>query len=179
MATSVPTLTVESATRPHRSGHHGSALLRLIVLCMAAAAASGLAPMAAAASPVFHLRDSGHQEVSREYYPDDICGPRSGWTDYVVTWHVAITSLSDDTFNFVYGETGTYHTDFDDPSIPSYDSQFTEAQHGTATLGDTLVFTNQFHDYPGTIQIRSHITFVQVGDEIEVNRDAEYVSGCP
>lgn len=153
---------------------------RPIALALAVAAATlFVAPVAAAESPVAHSYFSGHKEVSRVYYPDDICGPRAGWTEYVVTWHAVITELSDGAFNWVYGETGTYHTDFDDPAIPSYDSQFTEAQHGTATAGDTEIFTIQFHDFPGTITIHEQLLFVQVGDEIQLDRYVLRVDGCP
>ena len=133
----------------------------------------------AAASPVGHARSSAHREVSTTYYPDDICGPRSGWTTAVVTYHWQYTERSDGTFNFSYVETGIYHTDFDDPTLPDYDSQFTGAQHGTVTRGGTQIYTSQLHDFPGSITIHEQVLFVQVGDEVMLDRDDLRVEGCP
>jgi hypothetical protein len=133
----------------------------------------------AAASPVAHARFSAHRQVSTVYYPDDICGPRAGWTTYVLTYHWQSTERPDGSFNFSYIETGTYHTDFDDPTIPSYDSQFTGAQHGTLTRGGTQIFTFQWHDFPGSITIHEQMLFVQVGDEVKLDRDDLRVDGCP
>jgi hypothetical protein len=138
-----------------------------------------LAAPTAAASPVLHAGESAHREASTVYYPDDICGPRSGWTDYIATFQWKYTERADGTFNFVYVENGTYHTDFDDPTIPSYDSQFTGTQHGTVTRGGTAIFTSQWHDFPGSITIREQIIFVQVGDEVRLDRDILVVDGCP
>ena len=153
--------------------------IRPAALVLALAASALVAAPVAARSPVVTFRDSGHMEVARVYYDDDICGPRSGWTDYVVSWHAQLTEISDGVFNWVYGETGTYHTDFDDPSIPDYDSQFTEAQHGTMTMGNTGIFTVQFHDFPGTITIHEQYLFVRVGDQIKLDRYTLRVDGCP
>jgi hypothetical protein len=133
----------------------------------------------AAASPVGHARTGAHREVSTEYHPDDICGPRAGWTTTVVTFHWQYTELPGGRFNFSFVETGTYHTDFDDPSIPSYDSQFTGAQHGTVTRGGTEIYTSQWHDFPGSITIHEQVLFVQVGDEVKLDRDELRVEGCP
>jgi hypothetical protein len=146
--------------------------LAAILVAFAAAPAS-------AASRVLHDGDSAHRQVSTVYYPDDICGPRSGWTTYVTSFQWKYTERGDGSFNFVYLETGTYHTDFDDPTIPSYDSQFTGAQHGTVTRGGTAIFTSQWHDFPGTITIHEQIVFVQVGDQVKLNRDVLRVDGCP
>ena len=134
---------------------------------------------AAAAAAVAHVRVAAHREVSTVHYPDDICGPRAGWTRYVVTWQWQYTERSDGSFNFAYVETGTYHTDFDDPSIPSYDGQFTGAQHGTITRGGTQVYTFQWHDFPGSITIHEHVVFVQVGDDVKLERDDLRIDGCP
>jgi hypothetical protein len=133
----------------------------------------------AAASPVGHARAGAQRQVETIYYPDDICGPRSGWTTVTTTFRWSYIELSDGRFNFSYTETGTYHTDFDDPSIPSYDSQFTGAQHGTVTRGGTQIFTSTWHDFPGSITIREQILFVQVGDEVKIDRDDLLVEGCP
>jgi hypothetical protein len=64
-----------------------------------------------------------------------------------------------DTFHFAYGETGTYTTVFDDSSIPSYSSQFTDAFHSSVTSGGTVSFGEEFHDFPGTITIHEQILF--------------------
>ena len=148
-------------------------------LILAIATVLLVAAPAAAAGPVTQWRDFGHKEVSRVYYPDDICGPRAGWTDYVVSWHFHLTEISEGVFNWVFGETGTYHVDFDDPSIPDLDSQFTEAQHGTVTKGGTETFTFQFHDFPGSIAIHEQYLFVRVGDEVKLDRYTLRVDGCP
>jgi hypothetical protein len=134
---------------------------------------------ASAASPVLHAGDGAHRQADTVYYPDDICGPRSGWTDYVITFQWKYLERADGSFNFASVETGTYHTDFDDPTIPSYDSQFTESQHATVTPGGTWIYTRQAHDFPGSITIREQVVFVQVGDEVKLDRDILRVDGCP
>ncbi len=134
---------------------------------------------AAGASPVLHARDAAHREVSTVYYPDDICGPRAGWTTFVVTFHLSYVERPDGTWSFNYLETGTYHTDFDDPTIPSYDGQFTGPQHGTITPGGVETYNGEWHDFPGSITIHEHVVFVQVGDEVKIDRDDLRVEGCP
>jgi hypothetical protein len=136
-------------------------------------------PAAAGQGPVQHAGGSSHKVVDLTYHPDDICGPRSGWTETTVTSQWKYTELPDGSFNFVFVETGTYHTDFDDPAIPSYDSQFTGAEHGTITRGGTSIHTSQWHDFPGTITIFEQILFVQVGDVVKLDRDDLRVDGCP
>jgi hypothetical protein len=148
-------------------------------VAVAALATAVVAGPVAAASPVEHGGDIGHHVIKTEYFPDDICGPRSGWTTFDETFHLRYTQLPDGSYTFSHVETGTYHTDFDDPTIPSYDSQFTEADHGTVTPGETSIYTSEFHDFPGTITIREHIVFVQVGDEVRIDQDVLTVDGCP
>jgi hypothetical protein len=154
---------------------------RMVVLGAAFALVLSVGPVGpvAAASPVLHAGSSVHREVELVYYPDDICGPRSGWSEVVTTVQWKYTERPDGTFNNVYVETGTYHTDFDDSTIPSYDSQFTGAQHATITRGGTQISTFEWHDFPGSITIREHVTFVQVRDEVRVDRDDLHVDGCP
>ena len=153
--------------------------VRSAALVLALVGSALVAAPAAAAGPVYHSGNSGHKEVTRVYYDDDICGDRAGWTEYVTTWHWAYTERSEGVFNFMYIETGTYHADFDDPSIPSEDSQFTGAEHQTITGGGTHVWTVQWHDFPGTITIHEQFLFVQVGDDIRVDRYILRVDGCP
>jgi hypothetical protein len=152
---------------------------RVLIIGVSLVLMLGAAPVAAAQSPVLHAGDSTHRQVDLVYLPDDICGPRSGWSEIVVTIQWKYLERQDGSFNFVYVETGTYHTDFDDPSIPSYDSQFTGAQHGTLTSGQTAISTNLWHDFPGSITIQEQIVFVQVGDEVLLDRDILRVDGCP
>lgn len=151
----------------------GAAAVAIVATLLSAA------PVAAADSPVLHGGGSALKEVSREYFPDDICGPRAGWTEFVTTYHWGYTELPDGSFSFFYVETGTYHTDFDDPSIPPEDSQFTGAEHGSLTRGGTVVDTIQWHDFPGTITIHEQLLFVQVGDEVQLDRYTLRVDGCP
>ena len=79
----------------------------------------------------------------------------------------------------VFGESGRYETDFDDPSIEDYSSQFTEAGHFNITPGGVVVYTMQFHDFPGTIDIRQHVVFVESNGSVKVERDDLTVTGCP
>ena len=136
------------------------------------------APSAMAAGPIDHVRDGGHHEISVAYYPDDICGPRSGWTTYDVTWHVAVTS-SDTGASLTYVGTGTYATDFDDPAIEDYASQFTETQHVNYTPGGVVVATDLEHDFPGSITIHVRLVAVEVDGVVRVDREILDVSGCP
>jgi hypothetical protein len=137
-----------------------------------------VAPAAAAEAIPAITRESNHKLVKTLYFPDDICGPRGGWTTFVVTDHLIVTDLGD-SLHVVFGEHGTYSTIFDDPAIENYSSQFTDAQHFNITRGGTVVFTEQFHDFPGTIRIQVRIVFVEVGGEVHVERFFESVTGCP
>lgn len=154
-------------------------LRRIPFLLAVAAVMLTVGPVSAAQDPVLHDGARAQKEVALEYFPDDICGPRAGWTEFVTTYQWKYTELRDGSFNFVYIETGSYHTDFDDPSIPSEDSQFTGAFHGTITRGGTLLYTSQWHDFPGSITIHEQVLFVQVGDEVKVDRYVLRVDGCP
>jgi hypothetical protein len=133
---------------------------------------------ASAGSPVAHERDGGHKDVTVHYFPDDICGPRASWVTVTVTWRLRITDLGD-SWHLVYGETGTYTADYVDPATPDYKSQFTNAVHINLTRGGTYVYTDQWHDFPSPIVIRSHIVFVEVDGEVRVDRFVDDVSGCP
>ena len=125
-----------------------------------------------------HFRESNHKFVNTVYFPDDICGPRAGWTTFVVTDHLVVTDLGD-SVHVVFGENGRYTTDLDDPAFADYSSQFTDAFHFNLTRGGTEVATEQFHDFPGTIRIRVHINFVAVDGEVRVDRESLSVTGCP
>jgi len=137
-----------------------------------------VAPAAAAGARPAITRESNHKLVKTLYFPDDICGARAGWTTVEVTDHLVVTDLGD-SLHVVFGEHGTYSTIFDDPAIEDYNSQFTDAQHFNITRGGTVVFTEQFHDFPGTIRIQVRIVFVEVGGEVHVDRFFEGVTGCP
>jgi hypothetical protein len=152
----------------------GSAALAALTL----AGTLAVVPTVAAAGPIDHLRDGDHHEVSVVYYPDDICGPRSGWTTYDVTWHVGVTS-SDDAYHLTYVENGTYAIDFDDPAIADATSQFTDAQHVNFTPGGVFVATDLEHDFPDTVRIRLQLVAVEQGGVVRVSREILDVSGCP
>ena len=132
--------------------------------------------MAAAAVTNIHVKQSN--VVTTEYFPDDICGPRAGWTTSVSSYKLVVTDLGD-SFHATFTEHGTYFTDFDDPASEDYSSSFTGAFEFNLTRGGTTTLTNQWRDFPGTIRIHEHINFVQVGDDILVDRDELSVTGCP
>ena len=131
-----------------------------------------------AAAAVTHTHTSERNVVSTEYFPDDICGPRAGWTTFTSSDKLVVTDLGD-SVHVTFTEHGTYVTDFDDPAIADYASSFTGAVQFNLTRGGTITLSNQWRDFPGTIQIHEHITFVQVGDDIRIDRDELTVTGCP
>ena len=151
---------------------------RWIPLGLALAGVMLVAVPVSAANPVTHARESGKKEIHTEYFADDICGPRAGWTTFVVTWHFHVTDLGD-SVHVVYGETGRYTTDFDDPATEDYESQFTEAMSSNVTRGGTVTFNLQFHDFPGDIKIHVNVVFVEVDGQVMVERDVLRVDGCP
>ena len=134
--------------------------------------------VASAAGPIDQGRDARHKEVKVEVYGDDICGDRANTTTYTVTWRVHWVEFAD-SVHFSYTETGRYVTDFDDPSIMDYESQFTEASHFDMTRGGTVTATEQFHDFPGSIQIKTHAVFAEVDGTVRVDRYSIDVTGCP
>ena len=132
----------------------------------------------AAGGPVTHTRDSAQKETYSLYFPDDICGPRAGWTHFTLTRTFHVTDLGD-SVHVTAIDTGRYSTDFDDPAVADYESQFTEAMHFSLTRGGATTFSYQFHDYPGDITIRGHTVFVEVDGLVKVDRESFVVDGCP
>ena len=146
--------------------------LSVLVLLMSAAPALG-------AGPPTHIRESGHKEVTTVYFPDDICGPRAGWTTFTETWQFHVVDLGD-SIHLIAPETGRYHTDFDDPSIEDVDAQWTETVSFQLTRGGTVVFSEQLHDFlGGDVRIHSQVVFVEVDGTVKVDRQIFRVEGCP
>jgi hypothetical protein len=127
----------------------------------------------AAGGPVSHTHDSAQKEMYSVY-----CGPRAGWTHFVLTRLFHVTDRGD-SVHVVAIDTGRYVTDFDDPAVGDYESQFTEALHFNLTRGGTTTFSYQFHDFPGDITIRGHTVFVDVDGSVKVDRESFFVEGCP
>lgn len=136
-----------------------------------------LAGPAMAAGPLI-IHESAKKEVTTLYFPDDICGPRAGWTTFVETWRFHATDLGD-SLHINAGETGWYTTDFDDPSIDDYRAQYTEAVAFNLTRGGTATFNSEYHDFPGDIRIHEQIVFHEVDGEVLVEREVFRVTGCP
>lgn len=147
----------------------------LLITCLTMLAA---APAQAAGSKPPIDKTIVHKEVKVEEFTDDICGDRANSTTFTTTWRL-IVKESGDGLSVVFGESGRYETDFDDPSIEDYSSQFTEAGHFNITPGGVVVYTMQFHDFPGTIDIRQHVVFVESNGSVKVERDDLTVTGCP
>jgi hypothetical protein len=137
-----------------------------------------LATPVSAASPVTHTRDSAQKEVYSVYFPDDVCGPRAGWSTFVLTRVLHIVDMGD-SVHLTAIDTGRYTTDFDDPAIEDYKSQFTEALHFNLTRGGTVTFNYEFHDFPGDITIRGQTVFVEHDGVVLVDREVFRVDGCP
>ena len=135
--------------------------------------------VAASAEPPTRFKEIVHKFVHTQVFGDDICGDRSGEDTFTVTSRFIATDFGDGTINVVYGETGTYNTDFDDPNIEDHTSQFTEAGHFRLTRGGTVTWTEQFHDFPGTIRIHTQVVVVEVEGQIKVDREVLSVTGCP
>ena len=113
----------------HQEGTMSRHVTRTIPAALAALALLlATTAVASAAGPIDQGRDARHKEVKVEVYGDDICGDRANATTYTVTWRVHWVEFAD-SVHFSYTETGRYVTDFDDPSIMDYESQFTEASH--------------------------------------------------
>ena len=151
---------------------------RSVAIVTAALALLAASASSAWATPPELIRDGQHHEVTTRYFPDDICGARSGWTTFDMTWHLRVTAF-ENTYQANYVETGTYSTDLDDPAFEDYTSQLTEAVHLNLTKGGTAITTVQQHDFPGSIRIRVQVVFVAGVDGVRVDRDILEVSGCP
>ncbi len=136
------------------------------------------APAQAAGAKPSIERTIVHKEVTTEEFADDICGDRANTTTFTTTWRYIVKSTGDSLL-VVFGETGRYQTDFDDPSIDDYASQFTEAGHFNISPSGTVVYTSQFHDFPGTIEIHERIVFVESSGSVRVDRYDLTVTGCP
>lgn len=145
--------------------------LSLVALLMSATPALG-------AGPPTQVREFGHKQVTTVYFPDDICGPRAGWTTFVETWRLHVVEF-DDSIHLAAPETGWYHTDFDDPAIEDVDAKWTETVSFQLTRGGTVVFNEQLHDFLGDVRIHSHVVFVEVDGSVKVEREIFRVEGCP
>ena len=153
-----------------KRGNLGVVLLLLALLVPA---------LAASAQPPARFKEVVHKFTHSQVFSGDICGDRSGVDTFTVTSRFMATAFEDGTVNVVYGETGSYTTDFDAPNIEDHTSQFTGAGHLRLTRGGTLTFTEQFHDFPGTIQIHTQVVVVEVDGQLKVDRELLSVTGCP
>lgn len=131
-----------------------------------------------AAAAVSHTKVLTRDVTWTEYFPDDICGPRAGWTTFVTSTRLVVTDLGD-SLHVAFGEVGTYTTDFDDPAITDYASRFTDAGHFNITRGGSVIYTEQWRDFPGTIHIHEHIVFVEAGGAVRIDKDEVTFTGCP
>jgi hypothetical protein len=120
-----------------------------------------------------------HGGTGSDYYTSDICGDRASWVTYA--WGTTVDHLTqrDDSYTFHSTENGTYHVDFDDPSLADQDSRFTGSNTVTLSSGQTLVVATTWHDFPTGLKIweRYHLTVVDGQPVIE-----SYVlkfTGCP
>jgi len=120
-----------------------------------------------------------HGETGSAYYGSDICGDRASWVTTALRTTVDHLTQRGDTFAFHYTETGTYHVDFDDPSLADQDSQFTGSSTVAVTLGQDVVVANTWHDFPTGLKIweRYHLTLVDGQPVIE--KYVLKVTGCP
>lgn len=151
---------------------------RIQTLVLAALMVTVALPVQSAGAKPTIERTIVHKEVKTVYFPDDICGDRAGWTTFTVTYRFIVMDHGN-SLHVVFGETGRYVTDFDDPSIEDYSSQFTEAGHFGLTPGGTVVVTSQFHDFPGSIQIHERVVFVEAAGSVKVDSYDLTVTGCP
>lgn len=90
-----------------------------------------------------------------------------------------LTERADGSFVFHYTETGTYHVDFVDPTIPDQDSQFTGSETVTLTPGGTFVDAYMWHDFPTGIKIWERYQLTEVDGTPVVERYILDVTGCP
>jgi hypothetical protein len=149
-----------------------------LIFAVATALAAWLtfgSPLRAATAFTFVSRG----DTGIDYYSSDICGDRASWVTTSLRTTVDHLTERDGSYAFHYLETGTYHVDFDDPTLADQDSQFTGSNTVVLTLGETVVVASTWHDFPTGLQIweRYHLTIVNGQPVIE--RYVLIVTGCP
>jgi hypothetical protein len=120
-----------------------------------------------------------HGDTSTNYYPDDICGARASWVTATVRATAFHLTQNGDSYTSHYTETGTYHVDFVDPSLADQDSQFTGASTILLTVGQTLVVSSTWHDFPTGLRIWEQYHLTLVDGQPVIERYVLKVTGCP
>ena len=154
----------------------GTKIGRLVIATAASLAAlAGIGPTSAANGYTL----VSHGDTGSAYYASDICGARASWVTTTLRTTVDHVTQRGDSFVFHYLETGTYHVDFDDPSLADQDSQFTGSSTVALTPGQAVVVANTWHDFPTGLMIweRFHLTLVDGQPVIE--KYVLKVTGCP
>jgi hypothetical protein len=142
---------------------------------------AALAAPAVAAPSAKPITDVSHRFSFSLVAPDDICGPNASVITFAVRNEVLHWAEGPDgRFNVQFTQTGTYHVEFVDSTLPDQDSQYTDSIHHVLTPSRTEVFNEAFHDFPSGIRIwqRTHVTVLADG-RLAVERVIFKVTGCP
>ena len=153
-----------------------------LVAAIVITAAFWIAPPAHAATPEI-TREIRHAfSLVQHFDPMPECG-FPGVTEYATgNDHLVIVDQGD-SVHVTFGETFRILVVYDDPAWPTEERQGTDALHFNLTKGDTVTFSESFHDFASRdgsknfFKVDYFRTFVSTGDEVRVDR--EFVRNPP
>jgi hypothetical protein len=140
----------------------------LMLAAMVVAAVVAMAPAAAADTPTI-TREIRHAFSTVQYFPD--AGPGCpAATEYTTGNDHLVIVEEGDSLHVTFGETFRILVVHDDPTIPSYERQGTDALHFNLTKSGTEVFTESFHDFAPDFRVAYYRTFVYANGDVRVDR---------
>jgi hypothetical protein len=143
---------------------------RLVLAVMVVAAAIAMVPAAYAETPTI-TREIRHAFSLVQHFPD--AGPGCpAATEYATGNDHLVIVETDDSLHVTFGETFRILVVHDDPTIPSYERQGTDALHVNLTKSGTEVFTESFHDFAlPDFKLAYFRTFVYANGDVRVDRE--------
>jgi hypothetical protein len=134
----------------------------------------GIVPAANADTPTI-TREIRHAFSTVQHFDGGPGCPAA--TEYATGNDHLIIVDEGDSFHVTFGETFQILVVFDDPTIPAFERQGTDALHYNLNKSGTEVFTESFHDFSPDLKIAAYRTFVYANGDIQVDR--EFVRNPP
>ena len=145
----------------------------------AVAAGLGISLMLAAVAPVAAAQPTIERTINigfhheQHFDADPVCGP--GGTEIATGNEHLIIVDRGDALHITYGESFKILVVPDDPSLPTFTRQGTDAITFNLLKDGSEVFHESFHDYAPAgwpfARIRVIVTFVYVNGEVQVDRE--------
>lgn len=134
----------------------------------------GIVPAANADTPTI-TREIRHAFSTVQHFEGGPGCPAA--TEYATGNDHLVLVDAGDSFHVTFGETFQILVVFDDPTLPAFERQGTDALHYNLNKSGTEIFTESFHDFSPDLKIAAYRTFVYANGDIQVDR--EFVRNPP